>query len=92
MANLTPEQIAEKARWAALTPAQKGIETKALKAAEKASSKFLNPFNEGVTYADFVNAIPEDQTVAEYCSGELTKDEINWISEEVEHFKGNQKK
>lgn len=34
---LTPEQ--EKARWDALTPAQKGAETKARKAAEKAAKE-----------------------------------------------------
>jgi hypothetical protein len=111
MGNLTPEQIAEKARWDALTPAQKGIETKAKKAAEKAANKpeektpedkspekpkakdgFLNPFTAGVTYDDFVKAIPSGKTVAEYCKGKLTEDEINWISEEVENFKKNKKK
>lgn len=114
MSNLTPEQIAEKARIAALTPAQKGLETKAKKAAaEKAPEEkpkeeekkapeikapepdkdgFLNPFDEGVTYAKFVSSIPDGKTVAEYCAGKLDKDSINWISNEVEHFKNNQKK
>ena len=122
---MTPEQQAEKERWEALTPAQKGLETKAIKAAAKAAKiaakapeakapeakapeakapeakapekpkakdGFLNPFTDGVTYADFVDAIPSGKTVAEYCSGKLTKDEINWVSEEVEHFKKNKKK
>ena len=120
MDNLTPEQIAEKARWNALTPAEKGLETKAKKAAEKAAKAakktpetktpetktpetktpekpkakdgFLNPFTAGVTYSDFVNSIPKGKTVEEYCKGKLSKNEINWISEEVEHFKKNQKK
>jgi hypothetical protein len=113
MSNLTPEQIIEKARFNALTPSQKGLETKAKKAkaakavsapqtfvnlldaeikapkvkAVKVNDGFLNPFTEGVTYAEFLSSIPNGKTVAEHLQGKLTNTEINWICEEVEHFK-----
>jgi hypothetical protein len=111
MSNLTPEQIIEKARFNALTPSQKGLETKAKKAKAakapevlipevkdievidseviipKVIDGFLNPFTEGVTYAEFLSSIPNGKTVAEHLQGKLTNTEINWICEEVEHFK-----
>tara|TARA_R110000744_G_scaffold121116_2_gene225536 strand:+ start:8700 stop:9008 length:309 start_codon:yes stop_codon:yes gene_type:complete len=100
MSNLTPEEIAEKARFNKLSPAQKGLETKAKKAALKAEVKipevkdgFLNPFTTGVTYADFVDSIPKGKEVAEHLKGRKLSDEaIEWISEEVKNFKKNNKK
>jgi hypothetical protein len=110
MSDLTPEQIIEKARFNALTPSQKGLETKAKKAkaiknpeakapevkavkvkALKLKGGFLNPFTEGVTYADFLASIPEGKKVADHLKGKLSEDEINWICEEVNHFKKSKK-
>jgi hypothetical protein len=111
MSNLTPEQIIEKARFNALTPSQKGLETKAKKAKAakapevlitevktvkvkavkvkilKSIDGFLNPFTEGVKYAEFLSSIPKGKTVAEHLQGKLTNTEINWILEEVKNFK-----
>jgi hypothetical protein len=111
MSNLTPEQIIEKARFNALTPSQKGLETKAKKAKAakapevlipevkdievinpeaiilKVMGGFLNPFTEGVTYAEFLSSIPNGKTVAEHLEGKLTNTEIDWVCQEVEHFK-----
>ena len=110
MSDLTPEQIIEKARFNALTPSQKGLETKAKKAkatkapevkapevkapevkAVKVKDGFLNPFTEGVTYADFVTSIPNGKTVAEHLNGKFSEDEISWICEEVKHFEKSKK-
>lgn len=45
-----------------------------------------NPFNEGVTYDSFLKAIGK-KTIEEALKGKCTKEEINWIEAEVEHFK-----
>lgn len=52
---------------------------------------FVNPFDEGVTYEDFLKAIPKDKTVAEYCNKQLTAEELAWLEIELEHFKNNTK-
>ena len=44
--------------------------------------KFLNTFDFGVTYAEFQKALGE-KTVAEYCNGKLTKDQIDWLENEL---------
>ncbi len=51
---------------------------------------FLNPFSEGVTYADFVKAKGK-KTVENYCKGKLEKSQIAWISEEIKHYEKNNK-
>ena len=48
--------------------------------------KFLNPFNEGVTYAEFKKALGK-KTVAEYCKGKLTDEEISWLETELSILK-----
>ena len=48
--------------------------------------KFLNPFNEGVTYAEFKKALGK-KTVAEYCKGKLTDEEISWLENELSILK-----
>jgi hypothetical protein len=48
--------------------------------------KFVNPFQKGVTYADFVKALG-DKTVAEYAGAYLTIQEVSWLEREIEHYK-----
>ena len=48
--------------------------------------KFLNPFNEGVTYAEFKKAVGK-KSVAEYCKGKLTQDQIDWLENELSILK-----
>ena len=55
------------------------------------STDFVNPFNEGVTYSDFLAAIPEGVTVQEYCAGKLSEEEVAWLEIELEHFNNNKK-
>jgi len=51
-------------------------------AAEEKEVKFLNPFDAGVTYAEFQKALGK-KTVAEYCKSHLTKDQIDWLENEL---------
>ena len=48
--------------------------------------EFLNPFNKGVSYAQFLEA-KGDLTVVEYCEGKLEPAQIEWLIIELEHFK-----
>jgi hypothetical protein len=54
--------------------------------------EFVNPFEKGITYEDFLNAIPKGETVVKYCNKNLTKDEVEWLLIELEHFKNNKLK
>lgn len=51
------------------------------------SAKFLNPFNKGVTYDEFLKAIPKGKSVEEYCKGKLNKNQIDWLVIEINNFK-----
>lgn len=53
------------------------------------TKEFVNPFEAGVSYADFKKAIPKGKTIKEYCNGKLSEDEINWIEDEIKHFDSN---
>jgi hypothetical protein len=51
-----------------------------------AKDEFVNPFQKGVTYKDFVKAIG-NKTVKEYCGDYLTIQEVSWLEREIEHYK-----
>lgn len=53
---------------------------------EKKESKFLNPFDKGVSYEEFQKAMGK-KSVAEYCKGKLTKDQIEWLEKELSIIK-----
>lgn len=59
--------------------------------AEDKKEKFVNPFDTGVTYADFLAAVPKGKTVEEYCNKNLEADQLAWLLVELEHFKNNNK-
>ncbi len=48
-----------------------------------ASDKFLNPYEVGVTYVQFQEALGK-KSVAEYCKGKLTEEEIEFLEKELE--------
>lgn len=56
-------------------------------AKEKNTSEFVNPFSEGVNYKDFLKAIPSGVTVEEYCKDKLTKEQIEWLVEDIKFYK-----
>lgn len=54
--------------------------------------KVINPYNKGVSYAEFNSVVLESKkSIAEYCKGFLSKEEIDWIEIEIEHFNKNNK-
>ena len=52
-----------------------------------AAKKFVNPFDAGVSYADFIASIPKGKTVAEHLKGKCTPEQIAWIEEEIKNYK-----
>lgn len=56
---------------------------------EKKESKFLNPFDSGVSYADFLASIPKGKSIEEHCKGILTQEEIEFLNTEIELIKNN---
>lgn len=51
----------------------------------KENKDFINPFETGVSYDEFQKAL-DKKTVAEYCKGKLTEEEISWLESELELF------
>jgi hypothetical protein len=51
----------------------------------KAEKIFVNPFDNGVTYVQFLEA-KGTVSVAEYCKGKLTADQIEWLENDLKHF------
>ena len=49
-------------------------------------NEFLNPFATGVNYKMFLEAIPKGTTVKEYCEGTLTKEQIDWLENDLTHY------
>jgi hypothetical protein len=60
-------------------------------AAETKESKFVNPFEKGVTYTEFLKSIPKGTTVEKHCEKQLTEAEISWIVTELASFEANEK-
>lgn len=48
---------------------------------EKAE-KFINPFDVGVSYAE-VQKVLGKKTIADYCKGKLTNEQIAWLEQEL---------
>lgn len=47
---------------------------------------FLSPFGTGVNYKMFLEAIPKGTTVKEYCKGNLTTEQIDWLENDLNHY------
>lgn len=56
---------------------------------EKKESKFLNPFDSGVSYTDFLASIPKDKSIEEHCKGILTQEDIEFLNTEIKLIKNN---
>jgi len=57
----------------------------------KAKEEFVNPFEVGVSYADFLAALPDGVTASEYLKGKCTDEQLQWLESELEHYKNNLK-
>ena len=62
------------------------------KAITKEQKTFLNPFQSGVSYEQFLAAIPTGVTVEDYCKGELTQEQIDWLTTDLNIYKNKIKK
>lgn len=54
---------------------------------EKKESKFLNPFDSGVSYVEFQASIPKGKGIEEHCKGNLSEEEIEFIKNELNQLK-----
>ena len=52
-----------------------------------ASKSVVNPFDKGVSYADFVKALPEGVEPSEYLKDVCSDEQLEWLKIELEHFK-----
>lgn len=52
----------------------------------EAEAGFVNPYGEGCNYAHFMAAVGK-KTVAEYCKGHLTKEQLEWLEKDLKHYK-----
>ena len=52
-------------------------------------ANFINPFDSGVTYKDFLKSIPKGKTIKTHLKGKLTSEEIEWIESEIKNYKNN---
>lgn len=48
---------------------------------------FVNPFDAGVNYEEFLKAIPKDSNVEKYCKGKITDEQIKWLVNDLKHYK-----
>lgn len=52
---------------------------------------FVNPFHYGINYKMFMDAL-NTKTVKEYCKEHLTSEQIEWLENDLKHYKENLKK
>ena len=51
------------------------------------AKKKVNPFDDGVSYADLLKAVPDKSNVGSYLKDVCTKEQIQWIELELELYK-----
>jgi hypothetical protein len=52
---------------------------------------FCNPFEVGVNYDMFLKSLGT-KTVKTYCKGKLTEEQIEWLINDLKHYKLNKNK
>ena len=52
---------------------------------------FCNPFEPGINYDMFLKALGT-KTVKLYCKGKLTEEQIEWLINDLKHYKLNKNK
>lgn len=62
-----------------------------MSAPKKEESKFVNPFDKGVSYEDFLSSVPKGVSIKNHLK-DFPEDQVNWIEEELNHFKNNKKR
>jgi hypothetical protein len=56
--------------------------------AKKVTKKvFINPFDRGVTYEQFLKSLPKGKSITEHLKGKCSHEQIEWLKTELKHFK-----
>jgi len=53
---------------------------------ETFEKKFCNPFNKGISYKTFLDEKGK-MSVKDYCKGHLTNEQIEWLENDLKHYK-----
>ena len=48
---------------------------------------FLNPFDKGVSYKDFLKTLPKGKTATQHLKGKFPKEQLEWLEVELKQFK-----
>lgn len=48
---------------------------------------FLNPFDRGVTYEQFLKSLPKGKSISEHLKGKCSHEQIEWLKTELKQFK-----
>jgi len=59
--------------------------------AKETKVAFANPFTPGINYKMFLDAIPENVSVKDYCKGNLSDEQIEWLENDLSHYTNNLK-
>lgn len=54
--------------------------------AKKENTEFVNPFETGVNYKMFTEAL-NGSSVKDYCKGKLTDEQIEFLENDLKHYK-----
>lgn len=52
----------------------------------KENTVFVNPFENGINYDTFLKAVGSS-TIADYCKNNLTKEQIQWLENDIKLIK-----
>ena len=50
-------------------------------------TEVLNPFEVGVTYADFLKSLPNGKTATEALKNKCTPEQLEWLEIELKNYK-----
>ena len=53
----------------------------------KKEIEFLNPFDKGVTYEQFLKSLPKGKSISEHLKGKCSEEQIEWLKTELKQFK-----
>ena len=50
-------------------------------------AKFINPFDRGVTYEQFLKSLPKGKSISAHLKGKCSNEQIEWLKTELKQFK-----
>ena len=60
--------------------------------AQEIKDGFLDPFGQETTYVEFLKEIAKSKgTIAEYCKGKVSEDQLAWLEKDIAIFKTKNK-